>query len=97
MLTGRSLFLGDSDAATLLALTVGAVPAPSESDPNVPPELDAIAQRCIARNPRERYPSASVMEADLRAFITRQGSAIEAFELARSSRGLPEGQRDDTV
>lgn len=82
MLTGRSLFLGDSDAATLLALTVGTVPAPSASNPSVPPELDVIAQRCIARNPSERYLSAGMMEADLRAFIMSRGDAIEAFELA---------------
>lgn len=82
MLAGRSLFLGNNDAATLLALTVGAVPRPSESNPSAPPELDAIAQRCIVRNPRERYWSAGAMEADLRAFIAGRGDPIDALELA---------------
>lgn len=87
MLTGRSLFLGDSDAATLLALTVGALPAPSASNASVPPALDAIVQRCIARNPAERYATAAMMEADLRAFVASLPYAIGPGDVASLVRG----------
>ncbi|GAB4523662.1 MAG: hypothetical protein Tsb0020_41990 [Haliangiales bacterium] len=82
MLTGRSLFRGDNDAATLLALTVGAVPPPSHIVPDLPPALDAILSRCIARDPSERYSSVIGMGDALRAFLDSHSVAFDAPALA---------------
>jgi serine/threonine protein kinase len=38
----------------------------------IPKELEAICLRCLARNPTERYPTASDLAADLRDFHIRE-------------------------
>lgn len=67
MLTGRVPFLGEDATGTLLK-TLQASPAPpSQSNPGVPPELDAITQRALAKSLDARYPDGGAMAADLRA------------------------------
>jgi serine/threonine protein kinase len=40
------------------ALEAGSVPPPSAFDPSVPPSLDAVVRRLLARDPAERFGSA---------------------------------------
>ncbi len=65
LLTGRRLFLGDSDFATLEMVRNAEVQAASVTNPEVPPELDAILFRALARDPDERYAWASDMADEL--------------------------------
>jgi len=65
MFTGASPFRGTS-YAELVAQTVHEAPPPlSEPWPEVPPELERIVLRCLAKDPAERYPSAAALYADL--------------------------------
>jgi len=65
LLTGRRLFLGDSDFATLEMVRKAEVPPASATNPEVPPELDAILFRALTRDPDERYAWASDMADEL--------------------------------
>ena len=65
MLTGRPLFLRDNEAATLYAIMNGPIPAPSKYRPDVPPQLDKIVARALARSPADRYATAEDMAAAL--------------------------------
>lgn len=57
-LTGERLFKGESDIATLGLVRAAKVPPPSSLNPKVPPEVDEIVLRALAKNPAERYPTA---------------------------------------
>jgi serine/threonine-protein kinase len=61
LLTGRRPWEGDSAAAVAMARLSGPIPAPSDVRPGVPPALDAIVWRALARDPAERFPSAAAM------------------------------------
>jgi eukaryotic-like serine/threonine-protein kinase len=65
MLTGRPLFLRDNEAATLYAIMNGVIPPPSKFRRDLPPQLDKIVARALARAPGDRYGSAEEMAAEL--------------------------------
>jgi serine/threonine protein kinase len=81
LLTGKRLFLGDSDFATLEMVRNAEVQAPSVTNPEVPPELDAILFRALARDPDERYAWASDMADDLNMLGHRLGKPFAAQAL----------------
>jgi eukaryotic-like serine/threonine-protein kinase len=56
LLTGHPVFAGGSPVKTLAA-HLYETPAPLKSFRNdVPPELEAIVLRCLAKNPADRFP-----------------------------------------
>lgn len=69
MLTGESPFKGDSVYATMTKrLKTDPVP-PSKLRNECPVELDRIILKAMARNPDQRYQSASEMEFDLKQIL----------------------------
>ncbi len=56
-LTGKQPFSGNTMAATLVALATKDPTPISELAPNVPPELEAIVNKCLAKMPEQRYQS----------------------------------------
>jgi serine/threonine-protein kinase len=61
VLAGQRLFAGESPAATMNAVFEKDVPRVSQLRPDVPPALDAIVARGLARAPAERFPTAREM------------------------------------
>ena len=64
LLTGRPPFTGDSPVAIAYQHVREDPPAPSEISPRVPPELDAMTLKSLAKNPANRYQSADEMRED---------------------------------
>jgi serine/threonine protein kinase len=60
-LTGRRLFKGSGDLQTIAMVREAKVPPPSQTNPSVPPELDRIVMRALARSPNERYQTCEEM------------------------------------
>jgi len=56
-LTMRRLFKRDSDVETVLAIREEPIAAPSVHRTGIPPELDALVLKMLAREPRDRYAS----------------------------------------
>ncbi len=83
MLTGRRLFVGDSEMEVLEAVRECRVVAPSELAPSVRPEVDAVVRKALAREPGERFQSAGEMVRRLE-------------EILASMRPVP-GQRELSV
>lgn len=54
MLTGKRLFVGETDFETLNNVLKAEVPPPSELNPEVPKELDAIVLKSLAKNVEDR-------------------------------------------
>ena len=65
MLTGKVPFSGDSPVEIAMKHVNETPSAPSTRTPRVPPELDQVVLRAIAKNPIDRYQSAEDFDADL--------------------------------
>jgi serine/threonine protein kinase len=61
VLTGRRLFKGANDLQTIERVRRCEVRPPSQFNPAVPPELDAILLKALSRNRDDRYQDASEM------------------------------------
>jgi eukaryotic-like serine/threonine-protein kinase len=76
LITGSPPFTGDSPVAVAYQHVRENAPPPSALNPDVPPELDAIVLKAMAKNPANRYQSAGEMRADLIRAIN--GRPVEA-------------------
>ena len=66
-------------------------PAPllSRRAPGVPPEIDALAQRCLAKDPGQRFPSGTELAAAIGRAIG--APAMASLPAASSAPGMPAG------
>lgn len=65
LLIGHPPFIGDSAVSVAYQHVREDPRAPSEIDPEVPPDIDAVVLKALAKNPVNRYQSAAEMRADL--------------------------------
>ncbi|MCO5170263.1 MAG: serine/threonine protein kinase [Planctomycetes bacterium] len=75
MLAGAPPFQGSVAVAVLARVIRDAAPAPSTLAPGVPPALDAICARCLAKDPADRYPTAAALGEDLDRFLRGEAPA----------------------
>ena len=66
MITGREPFQGTSRASLAAAILTREPPAISSLIPTAPASLDRVVQKCLAKNPDERWQSASDLASALR-------------------------------
>jgi eukaryotic-like serine/threonine-protein kinase len=72
LLVGRPPFVGDSPVSVAYQHVREAPVPPSQLDPVITPDIDAITLRALAKNPAERYQSARDMKADLGRVLAGQ-------------------------
>ncbi len=65
LLTGKTPFDGETPVEIAMKHLSTAPQPPSKLRPDIPPELDMVVLRALAKNPDDRYQSADEMEADL--------------------------------
>jgi eukaryotic-like serine/threonine-protein kinase len=65
LLTGKTPFDGDTPVEIAMKHLSNAPKPPSTLRADIPPELDMVVLRALAKNPDDRYQSADEMEADL--------------------------------
>ena len=63
--TGKPAFEGETPIEVSIRVVTETPPAPSTVNPAVPPALDAIIARAMAKDPAGRYESARALHADL--------------------------------
>ncbi|HEV3226790.1 MAG TPA: Stk1 family PASTA domain-containing Ser/Thr kinase [Acidimicrobiales bacterium] len=68
MVAGRPPFSGESPVAIAYKHVQEQPAPPRHLNTNVPPALEAIILKLLAKNPQARYPSAEDLRADLRRF-----------------------------
>ncbi|WP_439626320.1 protein kinase domain-containing protein [Gemmata sp.] len=71
MLTGREPFTATTITAMLIAVATDEPPAPAAVNPQVPPDLDALALRLLAKKPENRPATAEEAAALLRQIEAR--------------------------
>jgi len=84
MVTGRQAFAGETTAVVFDGILNRTPQAPSEINSDVPPDLERIVAKAIAKNRDERYQRASDMAVDLRG-LRRTTDSSGAVAAAKSS------------
>jgi len=79
LLTGQPPFTGDSPVAIAYQHVREAPRPPSEAQPGLPKELDAIVLKALNKNPLNRYQTAAEMRSDLVRALS--GQAVQATPL----------------
>lgn len=72
MLTGQTPFTGDTPLAIAYKHVREDPQPPSTLNPDVPPALDAITMKALAKNPDNRFANAAEMREDLDRFLSGQ-------------------------
>ncbi|MCB9597615.1 MAG: serine/threonine protein kinase [Sandaracinaceae bacterium] len=97
MLTGRRAFKRDDDRETVLAVRAGRVERVGEHVP-VPPALDLVVMRALAKNRDKRYRTALEMKEHLTRFARTAGLRFERSDLRALMREtFPERFRGEPV
>ena len=79
MLAARPPFSGDSPVAVAYKHVQEPPVAPSRINPNIPPALEAIDLKLLAKDPGQRYASAEDLRSDLRRFLEGQPVLAAGF------------------
>jgi serine/threonine-protein kinase len=76
LLTGRPPFVGDSPVAVAYQHVREPAMPPSDHDTDLPPEVDAIVMKALAKRLEDRYQSAAAMRNDIERYLA--GRPVEA-------------------
>jgi serine/threonine-protein kinase len=86
MLAGKRLFYGETDYETVKQVQAAKIPSLRAQNPAVPPDLEQILARALAREPAARYPTARDLGKDLTAFLYKHGKPVTAYDIAEVVR-----------
>jgi serine/threonine-protein kinase len=82
LLTTQPLFQRDNDFLTMSAIVHQDVKPPSTLEPSIPPALDAIVVKALARRPENRYATADELRRALEDFTAASGVRTSTTALA---------------
>jgi YVTN family beta-propeller protein len=90
-LTGTLPFARDNDVAKMYAHLSAPVPSAREATPVVPEELDALARRAMAKDPDDRFATATEMAAALMDSLPARPARAQTEAAAAGSGTAPAG------
>ncbi len=73
LFTGRVPYTSDTPFAVIHSHIYSALPKPSAINPEIPPQLEAVLNKALAKNPADRYPTARDMLNAVKEAITTSG------------------------
>ncbi|MBA3463285.1 MAG: serine/threonine protein kinase, partial [Deltaproteobacteria bacterium] len=82
LLTTQPLFQCDNDFLTMSAIVHQDVKPPSTIEPSIPPELDAIVVKALARRMRDRYATTDELRRALEDYTSAAGVRTSTTALA---------------
>ncbi len=92
-LTGKPAFRRSTDLDTMRAIVHEAPPSARLVREDVPPRLDAIVRKALAKDPAQRYQTAGEMYVALERFLAEQGEFVHAMHIAQFlERVMPDAQ-----
>jgi serine/threonine-protein kinase len=77
MLTGQHLFNETDPLKVLFHHKETPPPRPSSLNPKVPPTLEKIVLKMLAKNPEDRYQSVENLLVELQEFMLKEGIEVE--------------------
>ena len=87
-LTGARAFASDTPARTIMRVLEHTPRKPFDVRPEIGSELSAIAMRCIAKDPAERFATAADVAEALRSALRTRGVPMDEADLASVMRSL---------
>jgi serine/threonine-protein kinase len=94
LLAGQRLFLGDTDFQTVKKVQVAQIPPISQINRKVPPELERIVNKALAKDMLARYGTSRELGQDLSRFMFSYGEPISSYDVASIVQGaMREKQR----
>ncbi|HVV15829.1 MAG TPA: serine/threonine-protein kinase [Polyangia bacterium] len=82
LLTGERLFVGETDFSTLEKVRNVEIVPPSSYNKKIPPELERLMLKALARDPEDRYSNAIDLHDDLQSFLYSVGEFYSRKDLA---------------
>lgn len=82
LLANDRLFTASSEAAILRKIRECQIPSIRKINPNVPPELEKIVNKVLAKDPNLRYQTAAALHKDLNRFLNTQFPDFNAQDFA---------------
>src|SRR5438477_8997711 len=95
LLTGERLFIGESDFSTLEKVRNVEILPPSSYNRKIPPELERIALKALAKDPEDRYQNAIDLHDDLQAFLYTAGEFYSRKDLAAWMKRMFPGEIEE--
>ncbi len=95
LLTLERCFQGESDFSTLEKVRNVDIRRPSALNRDIPPELERIVLKGLARNPEERYQTAAEFQDALQKFLYQSGAFYARKDLAAYMRRTFDGHLRD--
>ncbi len=96
MLTGQRLFYGENDYHTVELVRKADIPPISSINPQVPPEMEEVITKALARDPDERYQHASEFSEDLTKLLFSRGLPVSRGDVSRMVNFTLEEQKSVT-
>jgi len=94
LLTGERCFQADSELGVLEKVRLGKVQDIQVVNPAVSKDLAEILQKTLQKNVDQRYPSARLMERDLKALLVRHGNEPTDHDVAEYVNTLLKGTKE---
>lgn len=82
LLAGRRLFLGDTDFGTVKLVKEAKIPSLAPINSSVPPSLEKLLHKALARDRDQRYLTARDFATDLITFLYQFGKPVSEYEVA---------------
>ncbi len=89
MLVGRVPYRADTPVAVMLKHVMDPIPVPRSLNPNIPPELERITMKALAKDPANRFQTAGEFAAALRHADLTAGAAAPIVVAATMVAAAP--------
>ncbi|HMD97198.1 MAG TPA: protein kinase [Terriglobia bacterium] len=86
MATGRRAFQRATGVETLVAIIRDEPDSIGQLNPEIPPPLEWVMKRCLAKRPEDRYPSTQAVADELRIIRDHSGETARQVQTSRAGR-----------
>ena len=83
LLTGQRLFYGENDYHTVELVRKAEVPPITRINPAVPMDMETILFKALAKDPRDRYQSATELSEDLTKLLFKHGLTVGRGDISK--------------
>lgn len=89
LLVGRPPFTGDSPVSVAYQHVREAPVPPSQLNPAITPEMDAVVLKSLAKDPADRYQTAGAMRTDVARLLAGQAPLAASLPMDAPTRAIP--------